>query len=151
MMGAVTYPSAEVVDYVTGNFIPWRVDWSTETELVTRYHVNWTPTTIFLDMKANEHFRSYGFLPPEKFLEAMVYARAKTAFETSRYGDACELYSKMVNDFPDCEDAPKALYFRAVAHYKQTEDDLHLQHGALELMAKFPQSQWTMRSRPWLG
>jgi len=148
-MDAVTYPAEEVTEYVTENFVALRVDYTKETDLLRKYRVNWTPTIVFLDMRGDKHYRIPGYLPPEVFRTHMVLARAKTAFETSRYRDAFELYDRIARESPDSEEAPQAIYFRGVSRYKETEDASHLDSAGEELASRFPESEWTMRTRPW--
>jgi hypothetical protein len=148
-MDAVTYPADYVTDYIDENYVPWRANYDTETLLLRRFIVNWTPTLVFLDQKGKEHYRLMGYLPPEAFIAHLILAQAKIAFETSRYREAAELFDKIAKEYPDSEQIPQAIYFRAAARKKATKDDSYLDEGAEELKRLFPDSEWTMRTKAW--
>jgi len=145
----VTYPKQEIADYVNENFVAWRVNYNTETRLLRRFIVFWTPTLIFLDPKGNEHYRLLGFLPPDLFVIHLIYARAMIAFTSRKYEQSAELFETIANDYPHSEEAPQAVYFRGVARYKATEDDAYLDETASELSERFPGSEWAMRASIW--
>ena len=148
-MDAVTYPTDYVTDYIVDNFIARRANYDTETALLRKFNVKWTPTLAFLDRKGNEHYRLIGFLPPEAFIVHLILARAKIAFETSKYPEAAELFDRIVKDYPESEQVPQAIYFRGVSRTKLTKDDSYLDEAAKELKRAFPESEWTMRTDPW--
>lgn len=150
MMDTVTYPAKEVAGYIARSFVPWRVDYLKETRLLSRFRVNWTPTLLFLDSREREHYRMIGYVPPEILLVHMILAQGKEAFETSRYTVAVERYGRIAAEFPGSEEAPQALYFRGVARFKETGEDADLDEAASELTRLFPDSEWTLRTRPWL-
>ena len=148
-MDAVTYPTEYVTDYIFENFIAWRADFDTETALLRKFNVNWTPTLVFLDKKGIEHYRLLGFLPPEAFIVHLILARARIAFETSGYAEAAELFDRIVKGYPESEQVPQAIYFLGVSRMKVTKDDSYLDEAAEELKRAFPDSEWTMRTNPW--
>jgi hypothetical protein len=148
-MDAVTYPTEYVTDYIVENCVAWRADFNTETALLRRFIVNWTPTLVFLDKNGREHYRLLGFLPPEAFIVHLMLAQAKIAFETSKYAEAENLFDRIVNEHPESEQVPQAIYFRGVSRRKLTKDDSYLDEAAEELKRAFPESEWTMRTNPW--
>jgi thioredoxin-related protein len=148
-MDTVTYPTDYVTDFIVEKFIAWRADFNTETALLRKFNVNWTPTLIFMDKKGTEHYRLLGFLPPEAFIAHLMLALAKIAFETSQYAEAAELFDRIVRDHPVSEQVPQAIYFRGVSRKKLTKDDSYLDKTAEELKDSFPDSEWTMRTDPW--
>ena len=145
----MTYPTEYVTDYIVENFAAWRADFNTETALLRRFIVNWTPAFVFLDRNGREHYRLLGFLPPEAFIVHLMLAQAKIAFETSGYAEAAELFDRIVNEHPGSEQVPQAIYFRGVSRRKLTKDDSYLDEAAEELERAFPESEWTMRTNPW--
>jgi len=145
----VTYPTEYVTDYIVENFVAWRADFNTETALLRKFIVNWTPAFVFLDRNGREHYRLLGFLPPEAFIVHLMLAQAKIAFETSGYAEAAELFDRIVNEHPGSEQVPQAIYFRGVSRRKLTKDDSYLDEAAEELERAFPESEWTMRTNPW--
>jgi len=148
-MDTVTYPTEYVTDYIVENFVAWRADFNTETALLRKFIVNWTPAFVFLDRNGREHYRLLGFLPPEAFIVHLMLAQAKIAFETSGYAEAAELFDRIVNEHPGSEQVPQAIYFRGVSRRKLTKDDSYLDEAAEELERAFPESEWTMRTNPW--
>lgn len=145
----MTYPTEYVTDYIVENFVAWRADFNTETALLRKFIVNWTPAFVFLDRNGREHYRLLGFLPPEAFIVHLMLAQAKIAFETSGYAEAAELFDRIVNEHPGSEQVPQAIYFRGVSRRKLTKDDSYLDEAAEELERAFPESEWTMRTNPW--
>jgi hypothetical protein len=148
-MDAVTYPTDYVTYYIVENFIAWRANYNTETALLRKFNVNWTPTLAFLDKEGAEHYRILGFLPPEAFIVHLILGQAKIAFETHRYKEAGELLDRIVEEHPESEQVPQAIYFRGVSRAKLTKDDSHLDEAADVLKKSFPDSEWTMRTNPW--
>jgi hypothetical protein len=148
-MDAVTYPTEYVTDYVAGNFIAWRADFNTESALLRKFTVKWTPTLVFLDKRGKEHYRLLGFLPPEAFIAHLILALAKIAFDAGKYALAAELFDRIIKEHPDSEQVPQAIYFRGISRRKVTRDESHLGEAAKELEREFPDSEWTMRTNPW--
>jgi len=149
-MDTVTYPAQEVSDFVNANLVAWRVDYLSETRLLRLFHINWTPTLLFLDTREKERYRIIGYLPPGILIAHMILALGNAAFQTSRYGEAENHYGRIARDFPASEEAPRALFFRGVARYKQSRDDADLEQAARELASLYPESEWTLRSLPWV-
>lgn len=148
MMDAVTYPAEEVAGYIDEYFVAWRVNRETETRLLQRFHVNWTPTLVYLDHKGVEHYRTVGYLPPDVMLIYMKLVRAKTFFKTSKYAEAAQLFDAPARERPESEHAPEAIFFRGVALEKATDDSSHLEKTAEELQKRFPDSEWALRTLP---
>jgi Thioredoxin-like domain len=149
-MGTVTYPSEDVAGYVSQNFVPWRIPFDSASKLLRRYNVVWTPTVIFADRKATEHFRVTGYLPPEVFMAYLAFGRARVAFGSHNYPEAAELFDAVARDFPASSLAPEAIYFRAVSRRKATDDEAHLDQAAAQLAERYPESDWSLRIRPWV-
>jgi hypothetical protein len=150
-MDAVTYPDGKVAEYVFEYFIPWHVNYSTESELLRRYDITWTPTVIFGDENGNEHYREVGYLPPHIFIAYLAMGRAQVAWRTHNYSEAGELFDALASDYPESSLAPEALYFRGVCRHKATGADVHLFEAAGALERLYPQSDWMLRSRPWVS
>jgi hypothetical protein len=150
-MGAVTYPDAKIVKYVSEFFIPWQVNYSTESSMLRHYNVVWTPTVVFCDEEGDEHYRVVGFLPPHIFIAYLAMGRAQVAWKTHNYSEAGELFDALASDYPESSLAPEALYFRGVCRHKATEEDVHLFEAAAALERLYPESDWLLRSRPWVS
>ncbi len=150
-MGAVTYPSEKIARYISGNFVPWKVSYDTESRLLRRYNVFWTPTVIFADRKGIEHARVTGYLPPDTFLTYLGMGRARVALAVHNYSEAGELFDALARDFPGSVLAPEAVYFRGIARQKATEEDAHLDAALADLERDYPDSEWLLRASPWRG
>lgn len=149
-MSAVTYSEPRVIEYVTDQFVPWRVDFQVETRLIRLYDVSMTPTVIIADGKGKEHYRSVGFLPPRRFLGQLAIGLAWVAFGRRKYSNAGDLFEAVARDFPECGIAPEAIYFRGVSRDKITEDHSSRKAAAEELDQRCPDSDWAVRASLWL-
>lgn len=123
------------------HFIPWQVDYDTETELIRRYRIHMVPTLIFTDEKGREHYRSVGYLPPKLFLSQLAMGGAKVAFGKHRHEEASELFDEVAEVFPDCSVSPEAIYYRGVSRDKLTENHTNRKMSAKELEARCPGSE----------
>jgi len=150
-MDEVTYPDGDVVDYVFKHFTPWQVDYSAESRLLRRYNVVWTPTVVFADVDGSEHYREVGYLPPHLFHAYLAMGLARVAWGAHNYSEAGELFDALASDYPQSILAPEAMYYRGVCRYKATGSDIHLFEAAGALERLYPESDWLLRSRPWVG
>lgn len=148
-MGTVTYSSEKIARYISGNFVPWRVDYDTESVQLRRYNVFWTPTVIFADGKGNERARITGYLPPDTFIIYLLMGSAKVALAGHNYSEAAELFDGVAGEFPGSALAPEAVYFRGIARQKATADDGHLDAAVADLERLYPESEWLVRAGPW--
>ena len=78
-------------------------------------------------------------------------ALARIAFKEKRWPDAERIYSRVVEKFPATSSSAEARYWRAVSHYKGTNDHTVLGQVAEELRRMAPESVWTKKASPWLG
>ncbi len=76
---------------------------------------------------------------------------ARIAFKEKKWSDAERIYSDIVNEYPKTSSAPEARYWRAVSHYKGTNDHTALGQVAAELQNNAPGSVWTKKAIPWLA
>ena len=86
-MGAVTYPDANVVEFVNNRMIPIRL-LSNAQPYAKDFNIKWTPSIITLDENGAKHHRVVGFLPPEEFIPAMMLGIAKVNFDLDRFKEA---------------------------------------------------------------
>jgi len=147
-MGAVTYPNAKVVEFVTKNLIPVQVK-SDAQPIATDFNVKWTPTLITLDSEGKEHHRTVGFLPPEDLIPSLLLGIAKCHFDRERFAEALAALDKLVADYPKSDAAPEAIFLRGVARYKSTHDPKPLKEAYGKLQAEYPSSEWTKRAYPY--
>jgi hypothetical protein len=87
-----------------------------------RFDAVWTPTVLLLDSEGKERVRLEGYLPNDDFVAALMSGLGRIAFVEKKYSDAERWYGDVVARFANSHFAPEAMYWRAVAHYKATND-----------------------------
>jgi len=148
-MGAVTYPSQDVVDFVNANFIPLKFDSARDQKRLNEFNAQWTPTIIIYDQNQKEHHRTTGYLSPETFLSEMRLGLAKMEYDLKRYNEALQAYKQVIQAYPETAAAPEALYFSGVCNYMATHDPSHLKETFTALKEKYPRSDWTRKAEVW--
>lgn len=113
--------------------------------------MSWPPTILILDSKGAERHRIEGYLPKDEFQAQLEMGLARLAFKEKRWPDAERIYREVVEKSPKTSSVPEARYWRAVSHYKATNDHTVLANVAEELQDSAPESVWTMKASPWLG
>jgi TolA-binding protein len=76
---------------------------------------------------------------------------ARIAFKEKNWADAEETYGEVLDKYPNTSAAPEARYWRAVSHYKGTNDHTVLNKVAQELQKAAAESVWAKKALPWLG
>ena len=105
---------------------------------------------MILDSKGTERYRIEGYLPKEEFEAQLEMALARIAFKEKRWPEAERIYGEVVAKYPNTSSVPEAWYWRAVSHYKGTNDHTVLGQVAQELNQTAPESLWTKKAIPWL-
>jgi hypothetical protein len=111
----------------------------------------WTPTVLLLDSEGKERVRLEGYLPNTDFVAALESGLGRIAFVHKKYGDAERWYDDVVKRFAQSHSAPGAMYWRAVARYRATNDHTVLTKVAEELQNAYPSSVWAAKAIPWLA
>ena len=63
----------KILAYLNEHFIPVRVDFDLEKEIVRKYSVQGIPDLWFLDSQGKRMTRSTGFVPADTFLSMLKY------------------------------------------------------------------------------
>ena len=105
---------------------------------------------LLLDSEGKERVRLEGYLPNDDFVAALMSGLGRIAFVRKNYGDAERWYGDVVARFGDSHFAPEAMYWRAVSHYKASNDHTVLRKVAEELRSTNPSSIWASEAIPWL-
>ncbi len=147
-MGAVTYPNEDVARFVDLNFIPVQIETS-NTALMQKYAVSWTPTILVLDDDGKEHYRSVGFLPPEVFIATFQVAKGRYHLDLEQFPEAQGLFEEVIERGSVPEVVPEAIFFLGVTKYKATHDPKPLRAAYETLTAKYPGNEWTKRADPY--
>ena len=118
--------------------------------MVHRFDAVWTPTVLLLDSEGRERARLEGFLPNNDFVAALMSGLGRISFVHKKYADADRRYGDVVARFANSHFAPEAMYWRAVAHYKATNEHTVLGKVAEEPRNTYPSSGWASKAIPWL-
>jgi len=147
-MGAVTYPDANVVDFINENFVPIQLAYDAKPESVD-YNVKWTPAAIILDRDGKEHSRNVGFLTPDDFIPFMMLGMGKTSFDYDDFDLALDCFNRIMDEYPQSKSAPEAFYMRGVCLFKKTHEGKPLKEAYEELVKRYPDGEWTERASPY--
>lgn len=143
------YPNARVSEFVSNNFEAVRLHVKTSTAAMERYGVNWTPTVLLLDSNGNERHRIEGFLDVDDFLAQLRLGAAHVAFAEQRFDDAEQRFRSLVDESPDSDAAPEALYWTGVSKYKGSGDAAALGATAKAFKERYADSSWAKKSSIW--
>ena len=102
-----------------------------------------------MDSEDVERYRIEGYLPKSWFRGRLELALARVDFMKKKWADAEEAYAAVAASQAGTYLAPEAIYWRAVCHYKATNDHTVLAEVATELLEKYPGDEWTLKSVPW--
>jgi len=116
-----------------------------------RFDASWTPTVLILHSNGTERYRIEGYLPKEEFRAQLELGLARVVFKEKKWSDAERDYNAIVQNHPESDAAPEAMYWAAVSHYKGTNDHTILGKVAQQLEQKYPDSIWTKKALPWSG
>ena len=105
---------------------------------------------LLLDSDGKEQIPLEGYLPNNDFVAALMSGLGRMAFVQKRYADAERWYGDVLARSGQSHLAPEAMYWKAVAHYKATNDHTVLGKVAEELRSAYPSSVWASKSIPWL-
>lgn len=105
---------------------------------------------LLLDSDGKERVRLEGYLTNTDFVAALESGLGRIAFVQKNYADAERWYGDVLTRFAQSHSAPGAMYWRAVSHYKATNDHTVLGKVAEELRKMYPASVWATKAIPWL-
>lgn len=103
-----------------------------------------------MDQDGKERWRLEGYLPRDEFRVFLEMGLARVAFMQKSFDDAEHRYGDVVDHYPNSTYAPEALYWRGVSRYSGSHDGTALGETAQEFTRKYNDSQWALRSLPWL-
>jgi hypothetical protein len=105
---------------------------------------------LLLDSDGKERVRLEGYLPNTDFVAALESGLGRIAFVHKKHADAERWYNDVVTRYGHSHSAPGAMYWRAVARYKATNDHTVLGKVADELRSAHPSSVSASKAIPWL-
>ena len=136
--------------FIEENFVPLGVHVKENPKNFHRFDAVWTPTILILDPEGNERWRLEGYLPKEEFQAHLEMGLGRLAFIRKDWADAERRYATVIEKYPDSLLAPQAVYYRGVSRYSASHDGAELGRTGKELHEKYPDTEWQLRSIPWM-
>lgn len=102
-----------------------------------------------MDAGGVERLRIEGYLPKDWFRARLEMGLGRVAFMHKKWADAEKIYAGIAERRADTAVAAEAIYWRGVSKYKGTNDHTVLGEVGIELGAKYPDNEWTLKSLPW--
>lgn len=147
------YPDERVVRLVTFEFVPIRIHVRDADNVYARLsqqlNVQWTPTVLILDEDGVERHRIEGFLPVDDFLAQLKLGLARIAFQRGAFDEAERRFRQVVEEHPQSEAAPEALYWAGVSRYKGKGDASALAETASAFTTRYTDSAWAKKASVW--
>ena len=147
------YPDERVVRLVTFEFVPIRIHVRDAGDVYSRVsqqlNVQWTPTVLILDEDGIERHRVEGFLPVDDFLAQLKLGLARIAFQRGAFDEAERRFRQVVDEHPQSEAAPEALYWIGVSRYKGRGDASALAETARAFSTRYTDSAWAKKASVW--
>jgi hypothetical protein len=103
-----------------------------------------------MDPEDNERYRLEGYLPKNDFHVWLELGLGRVAFMEKDWSTAEKHYENVITRFPESKLAPEAVYYRGVSRYSVSHDSAELATIANQLSEKYSDSEWQLRSIPWL-
>lgn len=149
-MDADTYPTKEVADFLNRLeiVVPLQLRFDQE-PLAGRFQVRWTPRLLVLDTEERVQQQAIGFQSPGQLVPWLTLGAAKSFFSAALWDKAEGILEGVINDYPDSMAAPEAVYFRAVARFRQDHEPAHLKSAYLTLSKDYADSIWVERTLPY--
>lgn len=143
------YPDPAVTDLIVAEFIPVRAHIKEQPTMWPRFGTRWTPTVLVLDPRGREQHRIEGYLPTEEFLPQLHHALGLVAIALKDFGSAEKRFARVVDEYPDSELAPAALYWKGVARYSASHDSKELQDLYRVFRTRYSDTAWAKRTVVW--
>ena len=143
------YPEARVTSFIGEHFEPVRLHVKKHPEAMGRFGANWTPTVMIDDADSKEYYRIEGFLPADDFLGQLKLGYAHYLFKSGNVAEAEKAFREVVDQLPNTDAAPEALYWAGVAKYKGTGDASALGATAQAFKSRYTDSPWAKKASIW--
>lgn len=147
-MDEVTYQDLDVSNFIIDRIVALRAPFAAKT-LATDFRVVWTPTLVILDYYGKEHQRTVGYIPPEELVASLLLGIGKVGFDNDQFNEAGVQLNTLLNGYPRSAAAPEAVYLRGLARYKSSHAATALKDTYRQLLAEYPESEWTKRAEPY--
>jgi len=148
-MGAVTYPHAQVAEFVSERFVALKFNVKEPhldfKEALGRGKVLWAPLLVFLDGRGSELRRYVGFLPPDEFLAELRLVLGLSEMTHANFQEALRWFDSAADDYPESSAAPEALFWAAGAAYR-LEGLAGVVRRWDDLRARYAETTWARRA-----
>ena len=148
-MGTVTYPNAQVAEFVSERFVAIKFNVKEPhpdfKEALGRGKVLWAPLLVFLDGRGSELRRYVGFLPPDEFLAELRLVLGLSEMTHANFEEALRWLDGAAELFPASSAAPEALFWAAAAGYR-LKGLAEVVRRWDDLRARYPESTWARRA-----
>ncbi len=144
-MDAATYPDAKVEKLLNEQVVAVKVQPGDDAALAKRFNIAWTPTFLLLDGEEREHFRGFGWLPPEDFKAQTEVAIGLAHFHRGEYAPAKDRFNHVIEHHPKTQATGDALYWFGVADYKATGQKEILLQSWNRIMDQHPNHPWALK------
>ena len=143
------YPEPRVTAVISEHFEPVRLHVKKHPEAMARFGANWTPTVLIDDADGKEYYRIEGYLPADDFLAQLKLGYAHYLFKSGNFGEAETAFREVVDELPNTDAAPEALYWAGVSKYKATGDASALGATAQAFKARYTDTPWAKKASIW--
>lgn len=104
---------------------------------------------IIADPQGTERYRFEGFLPADEFLPQVEFGLAKEKFAEGDFTRAEDLFRQVVDEHPNADIAPEALYWAGVSKYKASGNAAALGETAAAFQSRYKDSVWAKKASIW--
>jgi hypothetical protein len=147
------YADPRVASFINDHFTPVRVHVRDQKDdfkrLGDRFNAHWTPAILIIDANGEERHRIEGFLPADDFLAQLTIGLAHAARAHDDFASAERRYREVLEQYPQTEAAPEALYWAGVSKYKATGDPAPLADTAAQFANRYQTSSWAKKASVW--
>lgn len=149
-MDADTYPHSAVADFLnqSGLVIPLRVRYDAEPQSGT-YQVTWTPNLMVLDAEGKVQQHVIGFQSAAELVPWIMLGAAKARFHAHDWLGVRKILDQVITQNAGNSSAAEAMFYQAVASFRQDDDPSHLKAAHHKIAKAFPHSIWVQRTYPY--
>ncbi|MEW5744300.1 MAG: hypothetical protein AB1805_02490 [Nitrospirota bacterium] len=150
-MNTGPYSSEAVQQHLEERFVTLKtqVSWDKPSALMKHFVITWTPTLLIHDKAGRVHHGMVGFVPEDDLLAHLAFGHAKVVFDAGHLDRAIEELRAVIDLHPSSAVTPEAVFYLGIAEYKRFNDATALRRAYDMLTARYPESEWARRARPY--
>ncbi len=85
----------------------------------------------------------------DDFLAQLQLGLAKLSFSHQDFKEAEKRFQQVVDQFPEADAAPEALYWAGVSRYKDTNDGTALEQTGEAFRSRYTDTTWAKKASVW--